>query len=296
MSNIQSAANLKHAQIMQRLENDQIAREENDQIDRELNIHFSQYIKAIGKNALIPIADITIEENCRKTMDHDSPEFLQLMESIKNEGILQNLVIEIKLEPEIKLLCISGQRRLTIAKQLGIEKVPCLLKAHTSSSASLIRSLDENILRKNLTPVDLAESYLNLLSFDYSVEQISKKYEKDSRTVQYYINIAKFPEEAKSIIRENPSLFTVRVLLNEFAKKKWETNSVLLKAIKKKLEPQTISETKNNDYTHIEEKVLQKTGLQVKLQRGKNVNSGKFYLSFSDQEELNKILEILGIS
>ncbi len=287
MSNIQSAVDAKHIQILQRLERDQLSQNQDK---------YSKIDESIGKTALIPIEDIIIEENCRKTMDIDSPEFFQLMQSIKSDGILQNLVVEVKRDPELKLICVSGQRRLTIAKLIGLDKVPCMLKWHKNSISSLIRSLDENILRKNLNPIDLAESYLNLLNFDFSVEQIAQKYEKDARTVQYYINIARFPEEVKTIIKENPTHFTVRVLINEFAKKKWETGAALLKAIKNKLEPQVINEILNNDFALIEEKALKKIGIQVKLQKGKNVNSGKFYLSFNDQDELNKILNILGIN
>lgn len=286
MSTIQSAVNLKHEQIIQRFEKDKLSREQN----KYQNIE--QYI---GKVAFIPTEDIIIEENCRKTIDYDSSEFLQLMASIKSEGILQNLVIEIKKDDDIKLICVSGQRRLLIAKEIGLEKVPCLIKSHTNSSDSLIRSLDENILRKDLPALDLAEAYLSLLNSNMPVEKIAEKYEKNERTVQYYINIARFPEEVKAIIRENPSFFTVRVLLNEFAKKKWLTNEVLLKKIKQKIEPQEINEIKNNIFNDIEEKVLKKIGIQVKLQKGKNENSGKFYLSFKDQDELNRILTLLGI-
>ncbi|WP_397601606.1 ParB/RepB/Spo0J family partition protein [Silvanigrella sp.] len=286
MSTIQSAVNLKHEQIIQRFEKDKLSREQNKYHNIE------QYI---GKVAFIPTEDIIIEENCRKTIDYDSSEFLQLMASIKSEGILQNLVIEIKKDDDIKLICVSGQRRLLIAKEIGLEKVPCLIKSHTNSSDSLIRSLDENILRKDLPALDLAEAYLSLLNSNMPVEKIAEKYEKNERTVQYYINIARFPEEVKAIIRENPSFFTVRVLLNEFAKKKWLTNEVLLKKIKQKIEPQEINEIKNNVFNDIEEKVLKKIGIQVKLQKGKNENSGKFYLSFKDQDELNRILTLLGI-
>ncbi len=286
MSTIQSAVNSKHEQIIQRFEKDKLSREQN----KYQNIE--QYI---GKVAFIPTEDIIIEENCRKTIDYDSFEFLQLMASIKSEGILQNLVIEIKKDDDIKLICVSGQRRLLIAKEIGLEKVPCLIKSHINSSDSLIRSLDENILRKDLPPLDLAEAYLSLLNFNMPVEKIAEKYEKNERTVQYYINIARFPEEVKAIIRENPSFFTVRVLLNEFAKKKWLTNDSLLKKIKQKIEPQEFIEKQNNEFNDIEEKVLKKIGLQIKLQKGKNENSGKFYLSFKDQDELNRILTLLGI-
>lgn len=286
MSTIQSAVNLKHEQIIQRFEKDKLSREQNKYQNLE------QYI---GKVAFIPTEDIIIEENCRKTIDYHSSEFLQLMASIKSDGILQNLVIEIKKDGEIKLICVSGQRRLLIAKEIGLEKVPCLIKSHSNSSESLIRSLDENILRKDLPPLDLAEAYLSLLNSNMTVEKIAEKYEKNERTVQYYINIARFPEEVKTIIRENPSFFTVRVLINEFAKKKWLTSDSLLKKIKQKIEPQEFNEKKNSEFNDIEEKVLKKIGLQVKLQKGKNENSGKFYLSFKDQDELNKILSLLGI-
>ena len=170
MSTIQSAVNLKHEQIIQRFEKDKLSREQN----KYQNIE--QYI---GKVAFIPTEDIIIEENCRKTIDYDSSEFLQLMASIKSEGILQNLVIEIKKDDDIKLICVSGQRRLLIAKEIGLEKVPCLIKSHTNSSDSLIRSLDENILRKDLPALDLAEAYLSLLNSNMPVEKIAEKYEKN---------------------------------------------------------------------------------------------------------------------
>jgi ParB family chromosome partitioning protein len=286
MSTTQTTAlNNKHDQLLQRFERDKESRADTNK--------YANIDQSIGKVAMIPVVDLIIEDNCRKILDTESINFLQLMSSIKKEGILQNLVIEIKREPEFKLVCTSGQRRLIIARILNIEKVPCLIKAQSKHSDSLARSLDENILRENLSPLDLAESYYSLIKEGWNTEQISERYEKDSRTIQYYINMAKFPESAKNIIKENSTLFTVRVLMNEFAKKTWATPTLLIAALKAKIGDGQNVKNKPQDESvlSIEKKLISTTGLKVKLLKNKDNTGGKITFSFKDEKELNKLLE-----
>lgn len=224
MAKLQSAFDLKQAQLL--------ARFEKDKTERADNSKYSELEKHADKTVVLPVQDLEIDDNCRKTLDTESIGFIQLMESIKKEGILQNLVVEIKRTPEFKLVCVSGQRRLLIAQMLKIPKVNCLIKLQTTSHDSLVRGLDENILRENLNPVDLAEAYLSLQNSGWSNDKISERYDKDPRTISRYISIAKFPNDAKKIIKNNLDKFNVRTLFNEFAKKKWNSDEDLLNAVR----------------------------------------------------------------
>lgn len=225
MAKSNAALAAKHEQLLSRFEKDKVERDEKNK--------YSSLDQYLNKTVLLSVADLVIEDNCRKTLDVESPHFFQLMESIKNDGILQNLVVEIRKEPDFKLICVSGQRRLLIAQMLKIEKVNCLIKEHINDNDSLVRGLDENILREGLNPIDLAEAYLSLQNAGWSEDKISERYDRNPRTVGYYINLAKFPEEAKKIIKSKPEKFSVRILLNNYAKKKWNSREDLLNAIKK---------------------------------------------------------------
>ena len=284
MSNLQNSLNNKQEQLLQRFERDKASRVDTNK--------YANLDQSIGKVALIPVADIVVDDNCRKNLDTESVGFFQLMSSIKKEGILQNLVVEVRKVPEFKLICTSGQRRLIIAKMLGIEKVQCLIKPQTNNSDSLARSLDENILRENLSPLDLAESYYTLLNEGWDLEKIAERYDKDSRTIQYYINIAKFPEEAKNIIKENQNVFSLRMLMNEFAKKKWLSSDKLIEGLKLKISAKQSIEKNSLDesISTIEKNLVTKIGLKVKVQKNKDQIGGKITFTFKDDQELNKLL------
>jgi len=85
----------------------------------------------------------------------------ELAKSMEEVSVLQPLIVEVVEEGVYQVLC--GHRRLLAAKKQGMEKVPCIIRhERTSESKRILMMLIENIQRKNLSPVELAEGYVRL--------------------------------------------------------------------------------------------------------------------------------------
>lgn len=95
----------------------------------------------------------------------------QLTESVKHNGILENLLVRPLNESEYEL--VAGERRYRAAIAAGLTEVPVTVKELTDKEALLL-SLTENLQRENLNPVEETEGILSLLSIrlGLSVEAI----------------------------------------------------------------------------------------------------------------------------
>ncbi|MEY4167740.1 MAG: hypothetical protein RIR52_1564 [Acidobacteriota bacterium] len=196
---------------------------------------FSVYLEHVGKTVTIPTSQITIEENVRKEVDVDSPKFIELVESIRRDGLLQNLVVEVKeSEAGIYLSCVSGQRRLMAARVAGIEKVVCLLKRY-GQAERVSTGLTENLVRQDLNCIDIAEGYAALQQAGWSEEEIAARFERGQRTIHRYLIIASWPAEVRSIMRRNPEIFPTRVIFNQFISREFSSEEELLQAVKARL-------------------------------------------------------------
>lgn len=85
------------------------------------------------------------------------------MESIKQKGILEPLLVSKVRESENYLL-IAGFRRFLAAKQLGLESVPVRILPELTQEERLSIQIIENIVRDNLFTVEIAEALNNYYS------------------------------------------------------------------------------------------------------------------------------------
>ena len=117
----------------------------------------------------IPTADISPHpENPRK----DLGDLTELVESIRANGILQNLTVV--RNDSCGYTVIIGHRRLAAAKLAGIDTVPCVI-AEMSEDDQLTTMLAENMQRSDLTVYEQAEGIQLLLDRSFSVADISEK-------------------------------------------------------------------------------------------------------------------------
>ena len=75
----------------------------------------------------------------------------ELKESIAREGLLQPLLVR---PIGDKYEIVAGHRRFVAIKELGWEKVPCIVK-EMDDTETLIKRIHENIKREDIDPVDL---------------------------------------------------------------------------------------------------------------------------------------------
>jgi ParB family chromosome partitioning protein len=139
----------------------------------------------------------------------------ELMSSIKEKGILEPILVRKKGD---RFEIIAGERRCMAAKNIGLEKVPCI-EMNVSDNEAMELALIENMQRKNLDVFEEADG-LKALSetYGYNHEQIAKKIGKARSTITEVIAISKISKELRDLCRE----FSIksRGTLIEIAKQK----------------------------------------------------------------------------
>ncbi|MCX5812458.1 MAG: ParB N-terminal domain-containing protein [Proteobacteria bacterium] len=70
----------------------------------------------------IPVEKIVVLEQVRSSINTETDSFKSLMQSIKDKGILEPLIVTGQDDGTYFLIC--GERRLVAARQLGLESVP----------------------------------------------------------------------------------------------------------------------------------------------------------------------------
>ena len=93
----------------------------------------------------LPAEDIATDESYLRPVMKDSIGYLEMLESIRNEGIQQTILVRVKDDGVFSL--IDGLHRLTMAKECGFKEVPCkLIQCSDTKALSLQMQL-------NLDPV-----------------------------------------------------------------------------------------------------------------------------------------------
>ena len=86
----------------------------------------------------------------------DGEEKEQLLKSIQSQGAIEPLIVRPLSESEYEV--ISGHRRLEICRELGIEKVPVIVRNLTDEQA-ISMMVDANLHRENILPSERAFAY-----------------------------------------------------------------------------------------------------------------------------------------
>jgi len=128
----------------------------------------------------------------------DAEKLAELTESIKENGIIQPLIVTKTTSSEYEL--VAGERRLEAAKLAGLEKVPVVIRS-VSKKEQLQLALIENIQREDLNPIEEALAYNTLVEdFGLTHNQISEIVGKDRATVTNSLRLLKLPEEIKQML------------------------------------------------------------------------------------------------
>jgi ParB family chromosome partitioning protein len=142
----------------------------------------------------------------------DEARLAELAESIRHQGVLQPLVVR-KAEQGYEL--IIGERRLRAAQRAGLDRVPVVVK-DVSDAESLELALVENIQREELTPIEEALAYRQLMEeFHLTQEEVAHRVGKSRPVVTNLLRVLNLPEEIKEEVdRGNISVGHARALLS----------------------------------------------------------------------------------
>lgn len=151
----------------------------------------------------------------------DLGDLTELADSIRAQGIRQNLllvpheVIDGALR-EDRYVAIIGHRRLAAAKLAGLTEVPAAIDPGLTAAGQVELMLLENIQRSDLTPVEEAQGYQDLLDLGLSVTTIATRIGRARQTVTGRLKLLSLPDAAREKIHTRQATLEDAAKIDEF--------------------------------------------------------------------------------
>ena len=147
-------------------------------------------------------------------IEFDKETLNDLTESIKERGIIQPIVVRKKINENNLWQIIAGERRWRAAQKAGLKEVPVFIKDISDEQAAAI-ALIENIQREDLSPLEEAQGFKNLIeNFSVTQEQLAKKLGKSRTYIANYLRLLTLPKNVKNLLqRKKISVGQVRPII-----------------------------------------------------------------------------------
>ena len=121
---------------------------------------------------------------------YDDETLRGLARSIVEVGLLQPVVVQ---ETADGYTLISGERRWRAAQLAGLENIPALLR-HADETGSLTQALIENLQREDLTPLEEASAFRDLIDqHGLTQQEVAHRVGKGRATVANSIRLLRLP-------------------------------------------------------------------------------------------------------
>ena len=231
----------------------------------------------------------------------DKLELESLSSSIKNQGIIQPVILKSVKNSNDEYLIIAGERRWRACQLAKIHEIPAVIRDDIDDQKVAELSLVENIQRSELNPIEEAEGYQTLLKkFNYTQEDISKAVGKSRSYIANILRLLNLTDVAKKyLLQKKLTIGQVRPLIGhedidfflEIIKKKNLTSRQVEKLIKKEFKMSSKPNNKNLDIINLENELTEITGLKVKVNFDDFKQNGNIKLECKNLKEFNYIID-----
>ena len=247
-------------------------------------------IKDLTRNRLQP----------RKYFDKEN--LLELTNSIKEQGVIQPIVVRPNKSLDGKYEIIAGERRWVASQNAGLHEVPVVI-LNVDDVKSLELAIIENVQRQDLNSIEEARGYQKLINdFSYNQEKLSQFIGKSRSYIANSLRLLSLPGDvllmveqrilsaghartliglnnsvdiAKKIIQKKLSVRQSEILVKQFRDKKFKLVS-----------------KKDSNVLAVQKDLEEKTGLSVSINNKKN-NSGMISFEYRDLDQLDKLISII---
>ena len=156
-------------------------------------------VQSSSIDTLLQVSPEQIVPNPQQPRKHfDEKSLNELAQSISAQGVLQPLVVRKHPKFPNQYELVAGERRWRALKQIDVAQVPVVLR-NVSDNEILEVSLLENIQRENLTVIEEAQSYQDLLQIHgYTQEELAKKLGRDRSTIANMLRLLQLPSALKN--------------------------------------------------------------------------------------------------
>ena len=255
---------------------------------REVIDEDNSRLMEIDVNEIVPN-----EDQPRKNFNKD--ELYDLSQSIEKYGIIQPLLLKRKND---KYEIIAGERRFRAAKEIGLSKVPAIIKDVSDDISSRI-AIIENIQRKDLNPVEEAMSYKHLLdSQDLTQKELADELGKSRQYIGNTMRLLKLDPRVLKLLEEeklSPSHGKNLLSIKDGDKQYKEA----MKIIKNSLPVNDNKKTPKREKKEVEDIFMEDVRSEIERTLGTRVcfkkrgKVGKIEIDYYGEEDLSRIVDFL---
>jgi len=249
----------------------------------------------------ISINDLTWNKfQPRKNFSKESLE--ELANSIREQGVIQPIIVRPNKSLEGKYEIIAGERRWLASQNAGLHEIPVVV-LNVDDVKSLEFSIIENVQRQDLDPIEEARGYQRLIDdFNYNHDKLSKFIGKSRSYIANSLRLLSLQEEILVMVEQgNLSAGHARTLIGlqnsvDLAKKIIQKKlsvrqaEVLVRLFKNK--KFKLIHKKDPNILDLQKVLEEKTGLSVSVTNRKN-NSGTISFEYKDLNQLDRITTII---
>lgn len=232
-------------------------------------------------------------------------ELAELAESIRNQGIIQPLLVR---QAQNGYELIAGERRLRAARMAGLETVPVVVKDITDAEM-LEMSIVENIQREDLNPVEEADAYHRLMAeFNLTQDQVATRVGKSRSAVANFLRLRHLPQPIREALADGTlSTGHARALLglDQQQRQLAAYREVISRKLTVRQTEQLVNRLKKAasapaprpsgsdavHYSRIAEDLSRHYGTKVQIRRRKK--QGTVEIEFYDEHDLDRLLTLL---
>ena len=236
----------------------------------------------------------------RKNFDEEN--LNDLVNSIKERGVIQPIIVRKSETNNSKYEIIAGERRWLAAQKAGLHEIPVVV-TDADDLKSLEFAIVENVQRHDLNPLEEAQGYKRLIDeFAYDQEKVSKFIGKSRSYITNSLRLLTLPSLVLKFIEEKKisaghakilvGLSNADFIAEKIVEKKLSVRQTenFVKIFKRK--PANKRHQIDPNITSLEETISEKTGLHVKIKNDKK-NKGTIMFKYHDLDQLNKIIDII---
>lgn len=233
----------------------------------------------------------------------DDEALAALAESIAEIGLLQPIVVR---ESDTGYVLVAGERRLRAAKRAGLTEIPAVIRAVDDDAGSLVQALVENVQREDLTPLEEAAAYQQMLDdFGMTHTAIAERVGKSRSAISNALRLLGLPAGIQVLVeRGDLSAGHARALLGtddrayaehvgrRAAEEGWSVRQVedAIRSREKGQEAPNsprVRELRPVEIIELEQRLTEQLGTKVAIDyRSKK---GKVQISFASLDELERL-------
>lgn len=273
-------------------------------LGKGLNALFTETAAESGSEpeASLPIASI-VRNPDQPRKSFDETQLSELSDSIKQNGVLQPILVRKKGD---KYEIVAGERRYQASKLAGLKEIPAIVRDIDDAEVFQL-ALIENLQRSDLTPIEEARGYRQLLDTKgLTQEGLAKILSKSRSVIANTLRLMDLPQEVQDMMEEGQitagharAILAVpteegriklaqKVVTENLTVRQTENLAPLFSVTRDEIKPKNPAPQYFKRAARTLRQALDTT-VKVKQVRGKN----KIEIEFKDEDDLIRIIDQL---